>query len=86
MGSSIELRIRSIVSFLQISLGVLLFITGLILYLTPPGRSYEYVFLFSRGTWRYWHQILGFFLAGSSLVHIYFNFRALKVLVRRLLS
>ncbi|MCS7103905.1 MAG: DUF4405 domain-containing protein [Candidatus Korarchaeum sp.] len=85
MGSSIELRIRSIISFLQVSLGVLLFITGLVLYLIPSGRFSEHI-LFSRSVWRYWHQILGFSLAGSSLMHIYFNFRALKVLVRRLLS
>lgn len=86
MGSSIELRIRSIVSFLQISLGVLLFLTGLILYLTPSGRFSEHTLSLTRDAWRYWHHILGFSLAGSSLVHIYFNFRALKVLMRRLLS
>lgn len=86
MSNSVELRIRSIVSFLQISLGVLLFLTGLILYLTPSGRFSEHILFLDRSTWRYWHQILGFSLAGSSLVHIYFNFRALKVLMRRLLS
>ena len=86
MSGSVELRVRSIASFLQISLGILIFLTALILYITPSGRGYEHVFLFSRNTWRYLHTVFGFSLAGSSMIHIYFNFRALKVLLRRLLS
>lgn len=83
MSGSLELKIRSVVSLAQFSLGMLLFITSLILYFIPPGRG---ELLLSRSTWRYLHQILGFSLAGSSLIHIYFNFRALKVLLRRLFS
>lgn len=85
MSGSLELRIRSFVSLMQISLGIVVFLTGLILYLTPAGR-FQDSFLLSRGTLRYLHQLAGFSLAGSSLVHIYFNFRVLKVLVRRLFS
>ncbi|MEM3372362.1 MAG: DUF4405 domain-containing protein [Candidatus Korarchaeum sp.] len=86
MSSSVELKVRSIISLLQVSLGIAVLLTGLILYLTPSGRFSDHILLLSRSTWRYWHQIFGFSLAGSSLVHIYFNFRALKVLTRRLLS
>jgi len=81
-----ELKLRAIVSMSQLILGILLFISGLILYLTPHGRAQEFILFMSRGSWRYWHDIFAFAFSGSSLIHIYFNFRSLKVLARRLFS
>ncbi|ACB07103.1 DUF4405 domain-containing protein [Candidatus Korarchaeum cryptofilum] len=81
-----ELKLRAIVSIAQLVLGILLFISGLVLYFTPSGRAHEFIIFMSRGSWRYWHDIFAFAFSGSSLIHIYFNFRSLKVLARRLFS
>jgi ABC-type multidrug transport system permease subunit len=45
-----ELKLRAIVSIAQLVLGILLFISGLVLYFTPSGRAHEFIIFMSRGS------------------------------------
>ena len=40
----------------------------------------------TKADWEYWHTVIGFVMAGSSLVHVDLNFRTLKVLTKRLIG
>ena len=72
-------KIRAILSLVLMILFVILVITGLGLYVAPPGRiahSIDWKFLiFDKHKLEDLHTVAGFTMAALLLVHIYLNFR-----------
>jgi len=83
-------RVRSFISFVILWSFIILALSGVILYVSPAGsvaRSLSWKFLFfSRDTWRGAHIIFCCLFVVFTILHIYFNWRAVLGYLRKKIS
>lgn len=77
---------RAFVSFYVLISFLIIAISGIILYITPPGRvanwtDWRFIFL-SKHEWQAIHTILSFLFVISAGFHIYFNWKVLITYLR----
>lgn len=77
---------RAFISFYVVISFLLIAISGIILYITPPGRvanwtNWQFLFL-SKHEWQSVHTILSFIFVISAGFHVYFNWKVLVTYLR----
>ncbi len=77
---------RAFISFYVVTSFIFIAISGIILYITPPGRvanwtDWRFLFL-SKHEWQAVHTILSFMFVISAGFHIYFNWKVLITYLR----
>ena len=79
------MRIRGVVDLSMILFGIVVFVSGIALFIAPHGpHTYAYLWSFlglSKETWRKIHVVSGFILTGICLIHIWLNRKALKAMI-----
>ncbi len=80
------LKVRAAVSLSQVVLGAILLLSGVVLYFAPhaPGSGDIQLLGLEKRTWETIHDYSGFLMGGLVTLHVYLNFRPLKVFVKRL--
>jgi len=85
-----KFRVRTFISFVILWSFIILAPSGVILYVSPSGsvaRSLSWKFLFfSRDTWRGVHIIFCCLFVVFTILHIYFNWRAVLGYLRKKIS
>jgi len=81
------LVVRIIVAALLLTLGVLSVLTGIILYTAPRGSG-ETVAAFgiTKSDWSTLHTYFSFGAAGTAVVHLYINWRALIYYLKKIVK
>lgn len=76
-----KFKFRSLTSFLMFTSFIILSITGLILFIVPPGRVAKWVnwqlFWLDKEQWTAVHTLFSFLFLGFGILHIYYNWRVL---------
>ncbi len=79
------MKTRGIVDLFMIIFGIVVFVSGIVLFISPHGpHTHAYIWSFlglSKDDWRRIHVVSGFILTGICLIHILINRKALKALI-----